>query len=82
MDKKHSGKADSVNQAIKISKGELIAITDADSFPSKESLGKLIGYFDDPEMGAVTSFVSVINKDEKIFGKIQALEYMILAWNR
>jgi cellulose synthase/poly-beta-1,6-N-acetylglucosamine synthase-like glycosyltransferase len=82
LDKKHSGKADSINQALKIAKGELIAVTDADSFPSKDSLRKLTGFFNDPKMGAVTSFVTVRNKEQKVYGKIQALEYMILAWNR
>jgi cellulose synthase/poly-beta-1,6-N-acetylglucosamine synthase-like glycosyltransferase len=82
LDKKNSGKADSLNQAIKIAKGELIAVTDADSFPSYGSIEKLTGYFDDEQMGAVTSFVTVRNKDENIYGKVQALEYTILGWNR
>jgi len=82
LDKEHSGKADSVNQALKIAKGELVAITDADSFPSKNSLQKLTGFFNDEKMGAVTSFVNVRNKEDKVYGKVQALEYMILAWNR
>ena len=47
LDKENSGKADSLNQGIKIARGELIAVVDSDSFPSKESLKKLTGYFDD-----------------------------------
>ena len=82
LDKKNTGKADSINQAIKIANGDLIAVTDADSFPSKESLKKLTGYFDNPDMGAVTSFVSVRNKEGNLYGKVQGLEYMIMGWNR
>ena len=36
LDKKNSGKAASINQAIGISKGELIVIVDSDSFPKKD----------------------------------------------
>lgn len=81
LDKKNSGKADSINQGIKIAKGELVAVVDADSFPSPGSLKKLIGYFDRKEMGAVTSFVSVRNT-ESFFAKIQSLEYIFMGWNR
>jgi poly-beta-1,6-N-acetyl-D-glucosamine synthase len=77
-----NGKADAVNYALNVAKGELVAVTDADSFPSKDSLGKLTGYFNNKEMAAVTSFVTVRNKEGNLYGKVQALEYTILAWNR
>jgi len=82
IDKKNSGKADSLNYGIKMSKGELIAVVDSDSFPSSESLKKMTGYFDNEKTGAVTSFVTVRNKEGNIYGKVQALEYTILGWNR
>ncbi len=82
INKENSGKADSLNQGIKISQGELIAVVDSDSFPSKDSLRKLTGYFNNPNMGAVTSFVEVRNKNQNLFAKIQSLEYMILGWAR
>ncbi len=82
LDKPNSGKADSLNQGIKMANGELIAVVDSDSFPSKSSLKKLTGFFDDKFMGAVTSFVTVRNKDENFFAKIQSIEYMILGWAR
>ena len=44
LNKSNSGKADSLNKAIKIAKGELIAVTDADSFPEKNAVLKMIGY--------------------------------------
>lgn len=82
LDKKNSGKANSLNEGIKVAQGELIAVVDSDSFPSKDSLKKLIGYFDDKEMGAVTSYVNVRNKDQNFFGKLQSLEYVLLGWSR
>lgn len=81
LDKKNSGKADSLNQGIKMAKGELVAVVDSDSFPSESSLKKLVGYFDNKKIGAVTSFVSVRNTD-KFFGKIQSLEYIFMGWSR
>lgn len=82
LDKKNSGKADSLNKGVKMSKGELLAVIDSDSFPSPHSLRKLTGYFNEENMGAVTSFVTVRNKDKNLFAKIQSIEYMILGWNR
>jgi len=82
INKKNSGKADSLNQGMEIARGELIAVVDSDSFPGKESLKKLTGFFSDPQMGAVTSFVKVRNKDKNFFAKIQSIEYMILGWSR
>lgn len=82
LDKKiNSGKADSLNQAIKIAKGELIAVTDADSYPDKTAVRKMIGFFNDKKVGAVTSAVFVRNK-KSFFAKIQAIEYIVLAWTR
>ena len=81
IDKKNSGKADSLNQAIKIAKGELIAVADADSYPDKDSLKKMVGYFEDEKVGAVTSRVLVKNK-EGFLGKFQDIDYRVIAWSR
>mgnify|MGYP001580251117 CR=1 FL=1 len=81
LDKKNSGKADSLNQAIKIAKGELIAIVDADSYPDKESVEKLVGYFNDKTVAAATSTVFIRNK-VNFLTKIQVVEYIIMAWTR
>lgn len=82
IDKQNSGKADSLNLGIQKAKGELIAVVDSDSFPAPESLKKLTGFFDNPKMSAVTSFVTVRNKNDNFFAKIQSLEYVILGWSR
>tara|TARA_Y100000034_G_scaffold119444_1_gene161248 strand:+ start:2082 stop:3266 length:1185 start_codon:yes stop_codon:yes gene_type:complete len=76
------GKSNAVNAGIKIATGELMAVSDADSFPSEKSLEKLTGFFDDPKMGAVTSFVTIRNKEDNFLAKIQSIEYMLLGWNR
>tara|TARA_Y100000310_G_scaffold340430_1_gene436198 strand:- start:3443 stop:4672 length:1230 start_codon:yes stop_codon:yes gene_type:complete len=81
FDKKNSGKADSLNQALKIVKGELIAIVDADSYPDKEAISSMIGYLDDEKVGAVTTRILVRNKDN-FLGKMQSIEYKVIAFTR
>ncbi len=82
LNKENSGKADSINQALKIASGDLIAITDADSYPQKDALLRMIGYFEENEkVAAVTSRVLVKNKN-KFIEKFQGLDYAIIAWSR
>ena len=81
LDKLNSGKADSLNQAIKMARGELIAVTDADSYPEKNSLLRMVGHFDNEKIAAVTSRVLVKNKNNWL-GKFQVLDYSIIAWTR
>jgi len=82
VDKSNSGKADSLNLGIKLARGEIIGVVDADSFPEKGAIGKLVGYFNDPLMGAVTSFVFIRNKKKNFLTFVQSLEYVILGWTR
>jgi len=81
LDKANSGKADSLNQAIKIAKGELIAVVDSDSFHRPDSISKLIGFFDDPKVGAATCPVIARNR-EKFIEELQAIEYALIAVGR
>ncbi|MEK6882151.1 MAG: glycosyltransferase [Nanoarchaeota archaeon] len=81
LDKKNSGKADSLNQAIKIAKGELIAVVDADSYPEKHSISSMVGFFHEKNVGAVTTRVLVKNKDSFI-RVLQGVEYKLIAFTR
>jgi cellulose synthase/poly-beta-1,6-N-acetylglucosamine synthase-like glycosyltransferase len=82
INKENSGKADSLNQAVKIAKGELVAVVDSDSFIGKESLKKLTGFFADKNIGTVTSFVKVRDQGKNFFARLQSIEYLILGWSR
>ena len=44
----------SKNEGLKYATGELVAFVDADSYPAKDSFKKMIGFFDDEKVGAVT----------------------------
>lgn len=81
INKKNSGKADSLNKAIEQAKGELIAVVDSDSYPTKDSFKKMIGYFEDEKVAAVTSKVWVKNKGNFI-ERFQDVDYVVIAWSR
>jgi cellulose synthase/poly-beta-1,6-N-acetylglucosamine synthase-like glycosyltransferase len=69
------------NYGAKFSKSELIGFADADSYPKKRALSKMMGFFNDQNVGAVTSMVLVKNRNN-IIEKLQAIEYKIIAFTR
>jgi len=81
IDKPNSGKANSLNYALKRTRGDLIAVVDADSYPNQDALEKMVGHFEDEKVAAVTSRVLVKNK-ERMLGKFQVMDYSIIAWTR
>ena len=81
LNKENSGKADSLNQGIKISKGDLIAVVDADSFPDSHAISSMVGFFNEERTGAVTTRILVRKKDNML-RKMQAIEYKVIAFTR
>lgn len=78
----NTGKASgSKNYGAQFVDTELIGFSDADSFPKKDAISKMIGFFNDKEVGAVTSRVLVENP-VNFLSRIQALEYRIIAFSR
>jgi len=77
LDKKNEGsKAAALNFGMKFVDTELIACMDADSFASKDYLKKVVGHFNDEDVGAVSSAVKV--KEISTFSsKIQWVEYLM-----
>jgi len=69
------------NYGAQFVKTELIAFTDADSFPEKGSIEKMIGYFDDSEMGVVVGSILVQNRGN-FLTKLQYIEYIIIKFSR
>jgi len=79
--KKNKGKAGGLNDGLKIAKGELITVVDADSYPSSDSLKKIVGFFDNEKIGAVTC--PVVARNTNIFmEKLQNVEYKMIALTR
>jgi len=81
LNKKNSGKADSLNKGIEISKGDLIAVVDADSYPDSHAISSMVGFFNDKKTGAVTTRILVRKKDNML-RKMQSIEYKIIAFTR
>jgi cellulose synthase/poly-beta-1,6-N-acetylglucosamine synthase-like glycosyltransferase len=81
INKENSSKGDSLNQGIKVAKGELVVVVDADSYPAKDSFRKLVGFFDDEKVGAATC-VFIPRNNNTFFEKLQDTEYHVIAFTR
>jgi cellulose synthase/poly-beta-1,6-N-acetylglucosamine synthase-like glycosyltransferase len=73
--------ARSQNVGLKHARGQIIAVVDGDSFPAKDSLMKMIGFFDDSKVGAVTCPVLARNT-EKFLERLQQMEYQTISFSR
>jgi len=69
------------NYGSKFAKTELIGFVDADSFPEKGALEKMMGFFDEEKVGAVTSTVLVYNRNNFLL-RLQAIEYIVIKFSR
>lgn len=73
--KQNEGKGPTLNFALKHSTGELFGALDADSFVNSDALKKMIGYFENENVMAVTPSIKVY-KPKNILQKIQYIEYL------
>lgn len=69
------------NYGAKFVDTELIGFTDDDSVHETGAIRKMIGFFDDKKVGAVTSNVLVRNRDNFIL-KLQSIEYKVIKFSR
>lgn len=69
------------NYGSKFVKTELVVFTDADSFPEKGAIRKMIGYFDEENVAAVTSSILVKNRNNLLL-RMQNLEYLVIKFSR
>jgi len=76
--KKASGKkARAVNFGVAYSRGEIIVVVDADTVLEPTTLSRLIKPFSDPEVGAVSGNVRVLNRKKNLLTRLQAYEYLM-----
>ncbi|RLJ00598.1 MAG: hypothetical protein DRP06_01755 [Candidatus Aenigmatarchaeota archaeon] len=81
INKKNTGKADSLNIALKLVDTEFVVSMDADSFPRKNYLKKIIGHFDDKDIAAISPAMK-INKPQTFMQQIQWVEYIFSIYLR
>jgi cellulose synthase/poly-beta-1,6-N-acetylglucosamine synthase-like glycosyltransferase len=74
--KENGGKASALNFGISKCRGELVGCLDADSFVQSDALKKMIGYFEDEGVMAVTPSIKIW-KDRNLLQRIQRIEYLM-----
>src|SRR3989344_8708314 len=81
---KNLGKAGAMNTALKISKGDLFWVYDADSLADRNLLINMVKRFyekDNKDVAAVVA-ITLINNEGKWIEKMQRLEYIMAAFSR
>lgn len=78
---KNKGKGAALNHGLQKSKGEIVAVIDADSRPFPDTLKKAIPFFKDKTVGGVTAAIFVQNR-ESMLERLQWLEYIMIIWAR
>ena len=68
------GKGFVLNDALEISKGEIVAVFDADAKVDPDFLSIIVPYLNDPEVQGVQSRIKMYNKDENWLTHMQHVE--------
>jgi cellulose synthase/poly-beta-1,6-N-acetylglucosamine synthase-like glycosyltransferase len=68
------GKAAAMNHGFSKSKGEIVLCFDADYYPQRDIVEKLVSVFVDPEVGGVQGRVVVLNEPQNTVTRLVALE--------
>jgi len=78
----NKGKGYSLNKALETINTDLFVCLDADSIVDSNCLLKMVGFFNDSKVGAVTAGLKVARKDT-ILEKVQYVEYLLnLFWRK
>ena len=70
---RHGYKAGALDYGLGTSKGELVAIFDADFVPQADFLRQVVGHFQEPRIGMVQTRWGHMNRDHSLFTQVQAL---------
>lgn len=73
---KNQGKGGALNTALKHAKGDLFGCLDVDSYVNPDCLRKIIGFFNNPKVMAVTPALKVINA-KSILQRVQQVEFLL-----
>lgn len=76
LTKENGGKGLALNFALKKAKGDFVGALDADSFVDKMALKRMLGFFENPKVMAVTPSLKVW-KPKTLLQKIQMMEFLI-----
>ncbi len=79
--KPQGGKASAINFGMKKVTGEIVMVLDADSFPEKNALKNMSGFFENPNVMAVIPTLRAW-RPRNILEKLQDIEYVISSFTR
>ena len=71
------GKSAGVNLAITAAHGDIVIIVDIDTTFDRDAFSTILGYFNDPSVGAVSGNLGVRNASTNLITRHQAIEYTI-----
>lgn len=74
--KENGGKGSAMNYGFKRAKGEIVVNMDADSFVESDALKKMLGYFEDKKVAAVTPSMTIY-KPKGFWLNLQLAEFML-----
>lgn len=75
------GKANALNQGLKLSSGDFIVVYDADNTPERRAILNLVRFIlDDPNLGAVVGKFRTRNKDRSILTRFINIETLSFQW--
>jgi cellulose synthase/poly-beta-1,6-N-acetylglucosamine synthase-like glycosyltransferase len=77
-EEKRSGKSSALNSALRIAKGQVIVISDADCFWPPDILAKSIPYLADPTIGAIVGREVLLNPESTTTTRTEALYRRIM----
>jgi cellulose synthase/poly-beta-1,6-N-acetylglucosamine synthase-like glycosyltransferase len=66
-------KAGALAEGLKVAKGELVAVFDADFIPTPDFLRNVVGHFNDPGVGMVQTRWGHLNREYSVLTQVQAL---------
>ena len=81
VSQENRGKASALNRGISLAEGKLVATIDADSHPDENALRKMIPFFADEKVGAVTASVKV-GAPKSFLQFLQYVEYLSMNYTR
>ena len=65
------GKASALNHAVQYCQGDVVVMTDADTILEKNALEKIVENFSDPNVGAATGRLFILNADQSSVTKLE-----------
>lgn len=75
------GKANALNQGLKLASGEFIVVYDADNTPERRAIINLVRYIiNDPNLGAVVGKFRTRNRDRSILTRFINIETLSFQW--